>query len=120
MAMNERATKGMKPSARDNRTIRIKDVKAVETRRKSSQKHSAVSSASAMRPSRKCTVSCSNLVIGLRVIGINRSLGSAASRQQSLHSDKSSQSYRSRQMNHISADGVLTEHWDVIEDSRRD
>src|SRR5262245_65574114 len=86
--MKESTTKGMKATARDNTTIRIKYVKAVETRPKSSQKHSAVSAASAMRPSRKCTVSCSNLVIGLRVIPINRSLGSAASRQQSLNSDR--------------------------------
>src|SRR5262244_4163728 len=93
--MKESATKEMKPPARDNRAIRIKSVKAAETRRKSSQKHSAVSAASAMRPSKKCAVSRNNLVVGPRVIPINRSPGSAASRQQSLHSERSSrQSYR--------------------------
>src|SRR6266550_6233321 len=66
--MKESAIKGMKPPARDNRRIRIKYVKAVETRPTSSQKHDAVSTVSAMRPSKKCTVSCNNLVVGLRVI----------------------------------------------------
>src|ERR1700730_17089883 len=74
MAMMQRAVKGMKLPARDNRTIKIKYVKAVETRRKSSQKQTHVSNASAMRPNNRWTVSWNNLVLGLRLIPINHLL----------------------------------------------
>src|SRR5262245_10080227 len=93
--MMESAAEGMKLPARENRTIRIRYVKAVETMLKSNQKHSAVSAASAMRPSKRCTVSCSNLLVGLRVIPIDRLLGPAS--RDSSHSIPREfwQSYRS-------------------------
>ena len=94
--MKESAAKEMKPPARDNRAIRIKSVKAAGTRRKPSQKHSAVSAASATKPSKKCAVSRNNLVVGPRVIPINRSLGSAASRQQSFHSERTPGNHTAR------------------------
>src|SRR5262249_12289445 len=84
-AMKERPIKGIKAMLRDNRTIRIKYAKAVETRRKPSQKHRAVSTASATSPSRKCTVSGKNLVIELRLNSSTHSLGA---RQQLLGSNR--------------------------------
>ena len=61
--MMESAADGMKLPARENRTIRVRYVKAVATRLKSIQKHSAVSAARTTRPSKKRPVSSKKLFL---------------------------------------------------------